>query len=124
MARPWQRVTVEEIPPEWRRAQDEAAAMPEATLQALRQRMGVAAGTPMALHIVCEIPDFPIARAWEAWYTTQEANTGGISILRTAQEQWRDRPEALRATLASLISEGRPTPVWAAAWSVRQPTQQ
>ena len=115
---PWQRVTRADVPDAWRTQQDAAALLPDLLLAELKMRLGVPPESIIVFDVVLELPDFPVCRQWQQWYTSLNVatETDLVSVMITSQARWRDRPVGCAATLRSLMFEGKPTPFWNASW--------
>ena len=115
---PWQRVTRAEMPALWREQMEAARHLPVETLAMIRARMGVAPNAGIVFDVVLELPDFPISRQWQAWYSSLDATLEPdlVSVVVTAQTHWADRPLERAASLRSLLFEGKPTLCWMASW--------
>jgi len=115
---PWQRVTRADMPALWREQLEAAQHLPDEILAMIRARMGVAPAAVIVFDVVLELPDFPISRQWQEWYSSLDVTTepGLVSVVVTAQTHWADRPSERAATLRSLLFEGKPTPCWMASW--------
>ena len=115
---PWQRVTRADMPAQWQEQLEAARLLPDTTLAMLRARMGVDPDAVITFDVVLELPDFPISRQWQQWYSSLDVATEPdlVSVVVTAQTHWADRPTECTATLRSLLFEGKPTPCWMASW--------
>ena len=80
--------------------------------------MGVDPGAVIAFDVVLELPDFPICRQWQQWYTSLDVSVEPdlVSVVITAQAHWAEMTTECAATLRSLLYEGKPTPYWMASW--------
>jgi len=106
------------MPAQWREQQEAATLLPDVLLAALKARLGVDPTAVIAFDVVLELPDFPICRQWQQWYTSLDASAelDLVNVVITAQVHWSERATECAATLRSLLYEGKPTPYWMASW--------
>ena len=76
-------------------------------------------------YVCVELPDFPWAWQYQAWH--KDRNHEGaeedpvIHIIVVARDSFRDEPDSVKAglyrdCLRSLLTTGRPLPLWSRAW--------
>ena len=111
----FQRVTAEEIPEEWRRHLAAHQTMPATNLARLKERIGLPPAAQLEMRICCELPDYPICREWMDWHKSQPEDANCVDIMISSRAQWSSRQEEVRQILHSLLTEGRPKPIWASA---------
>ena len=110
MSAPFQRISRAEVPQEWIDAEKK---MPPLETY---ERLGLIRDAKARGYVCIELPDFPIVRDWVAWYTSQ-SHEDDVGVIVSAQEQWNHREEDKKATLRSLLEEGKPKLKFCIAYS-------
>ena len=98
------RVRKGDLPPDFVQA-DRRKLQACATMSSMLQ---VPVGTTLEQRACLELPDYPICREYVHWYHQQHIGDDVVGMMVTSQEQWADREEEVKATLARLINEGKP----------------
>ena len=102
MGAPFKRISRAEVPQAWIDAEKKKPPLET------YERLGLTRDAKVKGYVCIELPDFPIAREWMAWYTSQQSREDDVGVIVSAQEQWNHRQEDKQATLRSLLEEGKP----------------
>ena len=100
MGAPFKRISRAEVPQEWIDAEKKTPPLET------YERLGLTRDAKVGGYVCIELPDFPIARDWMLWYTSK-SHGDDVGVIVSAQEQWNHRQEDKRATLRSLLEEGK-----------------
>ena len=105
----FKRVTRADVPEKWKQA---AARAPP---NEVNRDKGLAADVKVDVHVILELPDYPIARAWMKWYEALESEDA-VSVMLSSQHAWESRKPELKESLQLLLAEGRPKMIWCLAY--------
>ncbi len=68
-------------------------------------------------HVVIEVPDFPMFWAYQQWLAEQPShNLVGVTIVNQHDFITSRGQQAVRETIESLVSAGRPALFWVRVW--------
>ena len=101
MGTPFKRISRADVPQAWIDAEKKKPPLET------YERLGLTRDANVKGYVCIELPDFPIARDWMVWYTSQ-SHEDDVGVIVSAQEQWNHREEDKKATLRSLLEEGKP----------------
>ena len=105
----FKRITQADVPEKWKQA---AARAPP---KEVNRDLGLAADVKVDVHVILELPDYPIARAWMKWYEALESEDA-VSVMLSSQHAWETRKQELKESLQMLLAEGRPKMIWGLAY--------
>ena len=104
----FKRITQADVPEEWQQA---AARAPPLEVN---RELGLADDVKIEVHVILELPDYPIARAWMKWYQALGCKDA-VGVMLSSQHTWESRKQELKETLRMLLVEGRPKMIWGLA---------
>ncbi len=103
---PFQSISRDAIPNDWK--------MPPSAdwwRQTIRE-LGVGSQADLDSEVCLELPDFPVAHAYQQWTSSLPADALQVTTVVSSRAAWADRQFLCAQVLRELLGAGRPHPVW------------